>query len=147
MNSKTYISNPKLWEAFYKNMSEKKFNSYKFKPKQIGRGMRSYKSYVIQLRPHSQLETVYPIPQVTPMAVVEERAKIKHAKDVKECVPFVKVQRNIKRPRKKPSAILSKNLKTSTSQKRNKTYVFNRISTPKKKKPFTTKKKKKQMED
>ena len=140
MNSMTYISDPKIWEAFYKNMAEKKFNPYKYKPKQIGRGMRSRKSYVIPIRPHSQLDTVGISPQVTPVAAVEERAKSEHLKDVKEGVPFVKVSKGIKRPKKQTSVIPSKKWKTSTSQKRKKTKVIKKKSIPKKK-SFVTKKK------
>lgn len=36
------------------------------------------------MRSHSQLDTINPIPQVTLMAAVQERAKTEHAKDVKE---------------------------------------------------------------
>lgn len=43
MNSKTYISDPKLWEAFYKNMAEKKFNPYKYKPKTNRKGYEKAK--------------------------------------------------------------------------------------------------------
>lgn len=114
MNSQTYVSDPRIWEAFYKNMAEKKFNPYRYKPKQIGRGVRSYKSYVIPLR-HSQLESVQQnSTQMTPVAAVEERAKVEHAKDVKEGVPFVKVQGSIKRPRSQSSAIPSKKVKPTT---------------------------------
>ena len=117
MNSKTYVSDPRIWEAFYKNMAEKKFNPYRYKPKQIGRGVKSYKSYVIPLRPHSQLESVQQTStQVTPVAAVEERAKVEHSKDIKEGVPFVKVQRSIKRPHSQSSVIPSKKLKLATSQ-------------------------------
>lgn len=115
MNSQTYVSDPRLWEAFYKNMAEKKFNPYKYKPKQMGRGMRKYKPYVIPLRPHSQLESVGNTTQVTPVAAVEERAKMEHAKDVKEGVPFVKV---LKRKHSQSSVIPSKKAKTSTSSTR-----------------------------
>lgn len=110
MNSQTYISDPKIWEAFYKNMAEKKFNPYKYKPKQIGRGMRKQKSYVIPIRPHSLLEPVNPIPQVTPMAAVEERAKSEHVKDVQEGVPFIKVTNGIKRPSQHSSVIPTKKI-------------------------------------
>lgn len=89
MNSQTYISDRKLWEAFYKNVAEKKVSPYKYKPKQIGRGMRKQKSYIIPFRPHSQLESVNPVSQVTPVADVEERAKSERQKDIKEGVPFV----------------------------------------------------------
>lgn len=111
MNSRTYISDPKIWEAFYKNMAEKKFSPYKYKPKQIGRGMRKQKkSYVIPIRPHSQLEYHNPISQVTPVAAVEERAKSEHLKDVKEGVPYVKANKGIKRPSEHSSVIPSKKI-------------------------------------
>lgn len=116
MNSLTYVSDPRIWEAFYENMAEKKFNPYRYKPKQIGRGVKSYKSYVIPLRNHSQLESEENSTQVTPVAAVEERAKVEHAKDVKEGVPFVKVNGGIKRPRLQSSVISSKRLKPTTSQ-------------------------------
>lgn len=142
MNSKTYISDPKIWEAFYKNMAEKKFSPYKYKPKQIGRGMRKKKKYIIPIRPHSQLEFDNPIPQVTPVAAVEQRAITEHLKDVKEGVPFVKVNsKSIKRPSQHSSVIPSKILKTSTSQKRKKKKNSKKTGLNKKKK-LTLKKKK-----
>lgn len=98
MNSKTYISDPKTWEAFYKNMAEKNFNPFKYKPKQTGRDMRKRKSYVIPIRPHSQFETTNLVPQVTPVAAVEEKTKSDHTKDVKTGVPFIKVAKGIKIP-------------------------------------------------
>lgn len=116
MNSQTYVSDPRIWESFYKNMAEKKFNPYKYKQQQIGKGVRSYKSYVIPLRPHSQLksEEEGTSTHVTPVAAVEERAKVEHFKDVKEGVPFVRVQGGIKRPRSQSFAISSKKLKRAT---------------------------------
>lgn len=117
MNSQTYVSDPRIWEAFYKNMAEKKFNPYRYKPKQIGRGVKSYKSYVKPLRPHSQLKPVQQTStQMTPVAAVEERAKVEHAKDVKEGAPFVKVHGSIKRPHSQSSAIPSKKSKLTTPQ-------------------------------
>lgn len=101
-------------------MAEKKFSPYKYKPKQIGRGMRKRKSYIIPIRPHSQLESVNPVSQVTPVAAVEERAKTEHEKDVKEGVPFIKVTKGIKRPSQHSSVIPTKKLKTPTSDKRKK---------------------------
>lgn len=68
MKIKTYISDPKTWGAFNKTMAEKKFSPYKNEPKQIGRGMRKQKSYVIPIRHHSQVEFHSPIPQVTHVA-------------------------------------------------------------------------------
>ena len=39
------MSDPKLWEAFYKNMAEGKFNPYKYRPKQ--------KEYRIPVQPNA----------------------------------------------------------------------------------------------
>lgn len=103
MNSQTYISDLKFLEAFYKNMAEKKY-----KPKQFGRGMRKQISYIIHIRPHSQLESVNPVSQMTPAAGIEERAKTEHLKDIKEGVPFVKVTKGIKSHRSTPSSFLPK---------------------------------------
>lgn len=47
MNSQTYVSDPTIWETFYKNMAEKKFHPYTYKPKQYGRGFYKGKSYAI----------------------------------------------------------------------------------------------------
>ena len=53
MNSQTYVTDPKLWEAFYKNMAERKFNPYKYRPKQKGRGWSYQKSYSIPVQPNA----------------------------------------------------------------------------------------------
>lgn len=137
MNSKTYISDPKIWEVFYKNMAEKKFSPYKYKPRQIGRGMRKQNSYAIPIRPHSQLDNQ--IAQVTPVAAVEERAKTEHLKDVKEDVPHVKVTKGIKRPSGHSLVIPSKKLKPATSNYKKK--KSKKSSLGKKKKLITKKKK------
>ena len=58
---------------------------------------------------------------MTPIAAVEKRAKVEHAKDVKEGIPFVKVQGSIKRRRPQPSVIPSKKLKPTTTYQNPKT--------------------------
>lgn len=117
MNSQTYVSDPKIWEAFYKNMAEKKFDPYKYKPKQIGRSMTKRKSYVIPIIPHSQLESQQNSTQVTPMAAVEQRARVEHTNDVKKGIPHVKLKSNIKSQHKQPAVSPLKELKRLTSSK------------------------------
>lgn len=43
MNSQTYVTDPSMWETFYKNMANKTFNPYKYRKQwtknQIGRGV------------------------------------------------------------------------------------------------------------
>jgi len=81
MNSQTYVSDPNLWDTFYKNMANKKFNPYKLrknKIRQIGRGLhrRFRGSYIIPVNPNavkeegrkSILTTL-----VTPVAAAEKR--------------------------------------------------------------------------
>lgn len=53
---------------------------------------------------------------MTPVAAVEERAKVEHANDVKEGVPFVKARESIKRPHLQSSTIPSKKSKPTTPQ-------------------------------
>jgi hypothetical protein len=140
MNSQTYVSDPKIWEAFYKNMAEKKFNPYKYKPRQIGRGMKNRKSYVIPIRPHSQLESQQIPTQVTPMAVVEERARIEHINDVEKGIPHVNLKKGIKGKRKQPSVSPLKEPKRLTSSKKKKNTTQRRkkqnVSTPLKKRKY-----------
>lgn len=79
---------------------------------------------------------------MTPVAAVEQRAITEHLKDVKEGVPFVKVNsKSIQRPLQHSSVIPSKILKTSTSQKRKKKKNSKKTGFNKKKK-LTLKKKK-----
>ena len=47
------MSDPKLWEAFYKNMAEGKFNPYKYRPKQKGRGWNIKSSFRIPVQPNA----------------------------------------------------------------------------------------------
>lgn len=142
MNSQTYVSDPRIWEAFYKNMAEKKFNPYKHKPKQVGRGTKRHRSYVIPLRPHSQLESPVNTAHVTPVAAVEERAKAEHANDIKEGVPFVKVPDGIKRPRSQSSVIPAKKGKTTTRKnQRQKKKKSSKPTKQQRKKPKQSKKK------
>lgn len=143
MNSQTYVSDPRIWEAFYKNMAEKKFNPYEYKPKQIGRGTKRHRSYVIPLRPHSQLESQVNTTHVTPIAAVEERAEAEHANDIKEGVPFVKVRGGIKRPRSQTSVIPAKKVK-ATTRKNQRQRKKNKSSKPvkqRREKPKESKKK------
>ena len=89
MNSKTYVSDPKIWEAFYKNMAENKFNPYKYRPRQKGKGWSFKKSYRIPLRAHSEFETQPNVPLITQVAAVEERVKQEYKKEVQEGNPHV----------------------------------------------------------
>lgn len=115
MNSQTYVSDPTIWETFYKNMAEKKFNPYTYKPKQYGRGFYKGKSYAIPVRPHAQIENIKSLNLVTPVAAVEERAISEHSRDVQEGIPHVKVRRGIKRQRSQIQHIRTEKFKKTTS--------------------------------
>ena len=114
MNSQTYVSDPKLWEVFYENMAEKKFNPYKYRPKQKGRGWSYKKSYRIPVRPHAKLEDPKSVPLVTPVAAVEDRMKEEYKKDVEEGNPHVRLGKSIKRKSTSRVASSSKRSRRST---------------------------------
>ena len=118
MNSKTYISDPKMWEMFYKNMAEKKINPYKYRPIQKGRGWSYKKSYRIPVRPHSQIEIQPTVPLVTPVAALEERAKYQYNEEVKEGNPHYTPRLGIKRKAESSIAISNQKPKGSSSQKK-----------------------------
>ena len=116
MNSKTYVSDPKIWESFYQNMANKSFNPYKYKPKQKGRGWSFKKSYRIPVRPHSKLDIQPRVPLVSPVAAVEERVKEEYNKDIQAGNPHVTPITGIKRAELTPEFISSKKLKVSATK-------------------------------
>ena len=84
--------------------------------------MKKRKSYVIPIRPHSQLESQQMVTQVTPMAAVEERARVEHSNDVEKRIPHVNLKTGIKSQHKHISVSPLKELKRLTSsKKKNKT--------------------------
>lgn len=58
--------------------------------------MKKRKSYVIPIRPHLQLESQHIVTQVTPMAAVEERARVQHINDVEKGMPHANLKSGIK---------------------------------------------------
>lgn len=82
MNSKTYVTDPSMWETFYKNMADKTFNPYKYRKQwtknQIGRGLhgRYRGSYMIpvNLNAIEKYTDQIPTTMVSPVAAAEERA-------------------------------------------------------------------------
>lgn len=83
MNSQTYVTDPVMWENFYKDISKKSVHPYKFrntkKNNQTGRGLyRRYKgSYLIPVNSNSN-NTDYkliPTKQVSHVEADANRAK------------------------------------------------------------------------
>lgn len=60
MNSQTYVTDPLIWERFYKNMAKNNFNPYKYrrvnKQNLIGRGLhgRVRHSYMIPVNANAK---------------------------------------------------------------------------------------------
>lgn len=104
MNRQTYVSDPILWDTFYKNIANKTFNPYKLrknKIRQIGRGLhrRFRGSYIIPVNPNAVKEegkkTIPPV-IVTPVAVAEERALSEYKEEKKNQNPLIKLQKPTK---------------------------------------------------
>ena len=107
MNSQTYVSDPTIWQNFYKNKSENKFNPYKHRKKkqsQTGRGLygRYRGSYMIPVNQNTASESTPTdnTPLVTPVAATEERAESQMKEKAKLGKPRVKLVQNIKRQKK-----------------------------------------------
>ena len=79
MYGQSYVSNPSLWQSFYKNMSENKFNAYKYRTKtknQTGRGMygRYRGSYMIPVNQNTTANSTPAVktPMVSPIAATDK---------------------------------------------------------------------------
>ena len=112
MNSQTYVSDPTIWQRFYKNMSEKRFNPYQFKKKkrnQTGRGMygRYRRSYMIPVNQNTASDST-PTDHttlVTPVAATEQRAESQMKEEAKLGKPRIKVVKSIKKRNRVKSSI------------------------------------------
>lgn len=96
MSGPTYVSDPRIWKTFYKNMVDGNFNPRSYKGRQSGSGiagMYSKKPYTIPVNPHITVEEPKEIfgKQVTPMVAVEERAKEDLKEEMRDNVPHVPV--------------------------------------------------------
>lgn len=96
MSGPTYVSDPRIWKTFYKNMVDGNFNPRSYKGRQSGSGiagMYSKKPYMIPVNPHITVEEPKEIfgKQVTPMVAVEERAKEDLKEEMRDNVPHVPV--------------------------------------------------------
>lgn len=127
MNSRTYVSDPSLWETFYKNMADRKFSPYKYKKtknnrKQIGRGRlhgRYRGSYLIPVNRHAVKEDdKVHTDLVTPVAAAEERALSEYKEEKEHNEPRVKLNKRIKKTKKTKNVIKKKVGKRSTSKKK-----------------------------
>lgn len=80
MNSQTYVTDPSIWERFYKNMVQNKFNPYKYRKHrkiQKGRGGlygRFKGSYMIPVNPNA-IDTEPNMTKNTIITPVEADAK------------------------------------------------------------------------
>ena len=99
-------------------MAEKKFNPYKYRPKQKGRGWGYKTSYRIPVRPHSEIAIQPKVPLVTPVAAVEERTKDELKKDIQEGNPHINPKNDIKRKIRQRVHIHSKKLKRINNSNR-----------------------------
>lgn len=96
MAGPSYVSDPRIWKTFYKNMLDGQFNPRNYKGRQSRSGiagMYSKKPYMIPVNPHVTVEEPKGIvgKQVTPIAAVEERVKGELKDEIRENIPHVPV--------------------------------------------------------
>lgn len=124
MNSQTYVSDPTIWQRFYKNMSENKFNAYKYRKKeknQTGRGMygRYRGSYMIPVNQNTAFASTPTVKTslVTPVAAGEQRAESQIQEDTKLGKPHVKLVKPIKRKKQSKRSNMKKVRKKTASNR------------------------------
>ena len=85
-----YVSDPKMWEQAFKDLSSGKINPYVYNRRpQTGRGLGGRYSSTFHVPVKAPEKIVVPIKQITPMAAVAERAKSDLKKEKKENTPHV----------------------------------------------------------
>jgi len=110
MMGSRYVSDPDVWRKFYRNMLDGKFDPSRYRGQQTGSGiggMYDKKPYMIPVNPHleyKQKEKIVVGKEVTPVAAVVERAKSELKDTIKENVPHVPVEKNM-RSKKRPLPI------------------------------------------
>ena len=122
MAGSTYISDPRIWKSFYKNMIDGKFKPTQYKGRQTGRrigNMYAKKPYMIPVNRHvskePEIEQVIVGKQITPVTTVEERAKTEMKEAIQEDMPHVPA--SIKRPTRRKSVSMKSRLKKKGSKK------------------------------
>jgi hypothetical protein len=92
--SSLYVSDPRMWKSFYKNILGGQFDPGSYRSRQVGggvAGMYSKKPYMIPVNPHISKEPDEKVvgKQVTPVAAAEERARSELKTAVKKDLPHV----------------------------------------------------------
>lgn len=125
MNSQTYVTDPVMWENFYKNMSKKSFDPYKLRKQnkiQTGRGLygRFRGSYLIPVNPNStQTEsTLIQNKLVAPVEADAERAESELKENNSKKKPHVKILKSIKVKKRKNIVRKKKGVTKKSSKKK-----------------------------
>lgn len=124
----TYVSDPRVWKSFYKNMIDGKFNPGYYRGRQSGGGianMYSKKPYMIPVNPHVTSEPEQKIvvgKEVTPTAAVEDRARSEFNEAIQDGSPHVPI--GIKRLKPNRSVSSQPATKSSPSLRRRKKEVL-----------------------
>jgi len=146
-----YVSDPRVWKSFYKNMMDGKFDPHRYRGRQKGGagigGLYTKKPYMIPVDPHvtrePEEEKVVVGKQVTPVAAAEERAKSELKDAVKEKVPHVSVKKTIKAKKRARSLSSKKSVKRTISRVKHKKKKRSNNNKPKRKKQKKTVKRRK----
>lgn len=105
----TYVSDPRVWKSFYKNMIDGKFNPGYYRGRQTGSGIANMYSkipYMIPVNRHLSTEpeqTIVVGKEVTLTAAVEDRAKSEFKDTIEDGAPHVPL--GIKPPKQSKTRI------------------------------------------
>lgn len=121
MMGSTYVSDPRVWKSFYRNMMNGQFRPGKYRGRQTGGGIGGMffkKPYMIPVNPHSTESPDIKVmgKHVTSMAAVEERAKSELKEAIKETIPHVS-EKTFKADKRQKRIKPKSAVKTTTSKR------------------------------
>lgn len=97
-----YVSNPKMWEQAFENLSNGNINPYAYyRAPQTGRCLGGRYRGTFHVPVKAPEKVVLPIEEITPVAAVAKRAKADLKRKIKDELPHVdpaKIRRKRNRP-------------------------------------------------
>lgn len=87
-----YVSDPKMWEQAFNDLSSGKIKPY-YKTPQSGRGIGGRYSSYFHVPVKSPEKIIIPVKQITPVAAVAERAKSDLKREKRDNIPHIDPKR------------------------------------------------------
>lgn len=118
MSGSVYVSDPRVWDEFYKNMSPRSTNKYKVKYRQIGKGLGSVRKPVsTPVNNYTNSDHKNLIKTVTPSTETVEQAKSELIYEQLNAEPYVTPTKVIKGENSNRNISKKRGMKRKTSRR------------------------------